>query len=363
MKKMHLAIGILAVCTLHQTAVDAQMNSSTSERQYRLAVGRNPQDQTAHYYLANFLAKNRRHIEAIEEYTTAFNLNQSSSIGGYCRQALNAYKYPNARPASTAYAPYNYGGTAAGGTYVNGTGVRVPEGSQSQMSRYADALLGNTAPPQAPSKAAQVNSATSTIQRELQEAKSNNQIFADNLSKSTVKGADWKGRDIRQQAEDEIQMMYETQYVSSRGRSGKRYDNSAVLKARADAMRREAEEKANYERALADERSRNHKEWARERQQDLDNTAANLNEQMTAKPSPYGTDINPAGTGLYVRNYKARPGKKKLPDPHFSVARFVDKGYEGLGSGDGDDGLLPEQPPSNADESTGVKEVKGKLAR
>jgi hypothetical protein len=158
----------------------------------------------------------------------------------------------------------------------------------------------------------EVDGALSKIDEGATFEKTRGQKYADNLGRTTLKGGDWKANDIKAVAEHEIAIFH----------TG---ENS---KSAQDYLRRRAEARAKAEQAMAKERYVAHQEWAENKKREIDEAARNLKDQLTKKSSPYGVDLVPNGTSLYVRNYKASPNKKKLVDPHFSVVRFVDRGME-----------------------------------
>src|SRR5262249_147904 len=106
------------------------------------------------------------------------------------------------------------------------------------------------------------------------------------------------------------------------------------------------------ERSIAYERSNQFKQWAIDRQQDLEFVANNLETQLLSVPGRSGILLNPVGTGLYVRNYKTFQPKNPLPEAHPSILPFVDRMYP-------DDQPEPVTTPNNAIRPQ--REVNGKV--
>lgn len=248
-----------------------------AEMAFRKAALLDPTDPMAHYLLANLLARTDRHPEAISEYKMALRLDPGSSVSGYCRQALMAYNRTT------------FSETASRGEYL---------------------------PPPPPSH---LDNAMDMIDRQARCKKSTAEKFASNLSNSVVRGGDWKAKDIKLSAEHEIAL-------SKPSGRGKAMMTPTQWEAEAKRIRAEADERAKYEQDIARERADSHTAWARERQQQIDDVAGNLKEQLTERPSQFGFDLAANGTGLYVRNYKSSKPKKRLPDPRFSVLRLTEPG-------------------------------------
>ncbi len=253
---------------------------------FRRAVAANPADCYAHYYLADVLARTGRHDQALVEYRTSYKLNPTSSVSGYCKLALIAYK-----DVSPAF-----------------IGMPASDELRKKVDRDGE----------------RVGSAISTIEREAIEEKNRQDKIARELGRSAVRGGDWKARDIKEQAESEIFNMYNGGLRG--GLSDRVLLTPKELERRAKQIRANAEENAARTRQLAEEHSEEHQAWSRARQAELDRVADNLRDQLKSKSSPYGHDLNPVGTGLFVRNYKPNPHKIPLPDARFSVLRLIDRG-------------------------------------
>lgn len=269
--------------------------NSLAEVSLRKAIMADPYDSNSHYLLANIYAKTGRHIDAQAEYAAALEVDQGTTIGEYCRQALRLYGRASGRGLTTS-AP-----SAARMTPVSGITAYSPPSTDLS---HVDAALDK-------------------INRDAEFEKARKRKYATNLAKTAIKGGDWKASELKEVAETEIAAVHST--VSHRDKSAAEY------------LRRKADERARLERAMAKERHDAHHEWARDKQRELDEVAGNLKEQLQGRSSPYGVDLVPTGTNLYVRNYKVSGSKKKLAEPRFSVLRFVDRGMV-------DDSTQPEPP-------------------
>ncbi len=303
MKTLFLALGIAlaAPFSVHAQSLDSKAMVSkyldegrtelrrgrtvAGEMAYRKAIAFDPSDPLPHYLLANMLARSDRHVDAISEYKLALRLEPGGSVAGYCKQALAAYKLTSfselANPTSVEYVP--------------------------------------------PPPPSQLETAIDKIDRQAQTEKARDAKFANNLSTSAVKAGAWKAADIKLTAESDIAnglyMLPKSGSSRSRRYSGVDPAQQELARIRADADRRAA-----LEEEMAKERADSHATWARERQMEIDDVAGNLKEQLTERPSKFGFDLAPTGTGLYVRNYKSSVPKKKLPDPRFSVLRLTEPG-------------------------------------
>lgn len=256
--------------------------SVAGEMAFRKAIAYDPADPLAHYLLANLLARSERHVDAIAEYKMSLRCDTNSLVAGYCKQALAAYKV-------TAYSEL--------------------------------ALRGEYVPPPPPT---QLESAIDQIDRQAQFEKMREQKFATNLSNSALKAGDWKANDIKLTAESDIANgLYPLPPVGG-GRRGK--NSTSAADDEIARIRAQADQKAALEQQMAKERADNHAAWMRERQLEIDDCAGNLKEQLTERPSKFGFDLSPNGTGLYVRNYKSSVPQRKLPDPRFSVLRLTEPG-------------------------------------
>lgn len=265
-----------------------------AEVAYRRAVVADPSDAMPRYMMADLMARSGRHYEAMEQYRFALQLDPNGPVSEYCRRALF--------------------------TYSTGTADRSQGGRGPGMDLLGSRLRCNDSPvPASP-----MGDALDTIDRQAQCAKDRVNGFALRLGNTAVKGGDWKARDIKDTAEWHIHAMYSSGMKSGLGDPPM---SQSQMDEEARNIRKAAAEHARLEQEMARDRAAAHHQWSRTRQQDLRDTASNLKDQLHGrKKSPYGLDLDPVGTGLYVRNYKATPDKKVLPDARFSVVRLLDRG-------------------------------------
>jgi tetratricopeptide (TPR) repeat protein len=265
-------------------------HNEAAEMSYRRAALINPIDPMPHYLLANLLARSDRHLDAIAEYKASLRLDPTGLVSSYCRQALAAYN----------------------------------------LTAFADAASPRSDEYVPPPPRTKLETAFDMIDREAQSEKERDQLFASRLGTTATRGAEWKAREIQMNAQADIANMYANPGWGVR--SSSRYHSSTAtiseLDARARRIQKDADDKAAAEAALAKDKADNHAAWARERQYEIDRTAGNLKQQLTERPSDFGFDLAPAGTGLYVRNYKCSKPKIVLPQPRFSVLRLTDPGVQ-----------------------------------
>jgi len=255
-----------------------------AEAALRRAVSIEPNDQYARYMLANTLAKAGQHDEAIGHYRAAFELGPKTQLAEYSRMALSAYGLPSPLSRDVFNTPLPMP-----------TDFSVP----------------------APPVRSSFEQSVDMIDRQMSMEYARKQKFAKDLGKSAVRGGDHRAQEAKSLAEHEIANMY-----AGVGRT--KLSSKTDLDAQATRMRKEADEKAKAEQARAKEQADAHDEWLKERQRDLNSSASSLKEQLQQK-SPFGHDLDPTGTGLYVRNYKSTPGKRKLPEPRLGVVRLMDR--------------------------------------
>lgn len=340
-------------------------HTMAAEVAFRRAIKKDPEDPYAHYLLANLLVRTGKHDEARRLYLRTLELDPGTSLTAYSTQALKAYGRPRLKsqprvsmPSVLSVSPDDPSSSAptvppipdipypvasppmvsrpaySGARAVRSQRTSIREYSESKqpggvsmsggLSVYGSSGASTLRVPLQPAQPAvlpslsaplgseEVNGALSKIDEGATFEKNRKQNYASNLGRTTLKGGDWKANDIKAVAEQEIAIFH----------SGKNEQSAR------DYLRRQAEARAKAEQEMAKERYVAHQEWADSKQKEIDEAANNLKDQLTKKSSPYGVDLVPNGTSLYVRNYKASSNKKKLVDPHFSVVRFVDRGME-----------------------------------
>jgi len=260
-----------------------------AEECFRQSAVEHPQDPSVHYYLANVLVYAKKHPQAIEEYNQAFKLDPFGPLSGYCRKALLMYRLhmPPQIPAEEASVSEPI-------SAAERMGLRMPE-------------TGDRA------------SVVQLIRGQTEREKSRHRRLADSIAATIVRGGETRAQLIERNAHDFIN---ETLNSPIRVRP---FENpfSAIenRKLQIEQMRREAEEAAKMERAMASEKSDAYMRLSMEHEFALDETASNLEGQLLSKALPGSARLHPEGTGLFVRYY----GRSiEGIDVHNSVAHFTD---------------------------------------
>lgn len=252
------------------------------------AVARDPASQIARYYLACSLVKAKDHRRAVEEYRVAYLLDPTSVTGGYCKKALSGYK---AAIPDLAEAKQLARELAARQPVKTVSGGRDLEQSMETIRRQADFEKGKHLSDQ--------------LQRE----------------KISRRLADAELRAIDQQMQEQIARLSDPIIFTPEPRANPLLIYPELLKQKEDQIRKSAqEEKERILRAL-DEKTERYKGIQKSRDVALDEVAANLQTQMTSSPRG-GVQLQPAGTGLYVRNYLPA-GVKPPSDVRAAVVRMV----------------------------------------
>lgn len=295
-------------------------NYAYAENYFRKAAQLRPKDGMIRYYLATCLVYQHRHPEAIAQYRMSYKLDPYGLVSGFCRRALLAYN------------------VSVDGTTDPRKIVRKPRAVRKVDEGQLQKAITQSE--------MQMEAAAVTIKRQADDEKNRKKTYAKDLADNAIKAGDNKARSIKEEAEDQIRALVESEYARqqaglSRRSWHSRYTDAELVKQQADQIRREAEAKAKLEQDIAQERSRKHQEWSENRQKDMDNVADNLQKQMQTTPAQRSVSISPVGTGLYVRNYT--PPREKGPEARNSVVRFVDK----LGEDDTHPAELGGEPVDN----------------
>lgn len=270
----------------------------------RQAVRENPTDSSAHYYLANALVYLGKHKEAIAEYQSSFQLDPFGPVSGYCRRALMSYHADV--PDSS----------------VDPDTVRIATKASSNVRVYA------------PAPAPGVSSAIEKIRHDAEFEKYRHRQIADSMSDVARKVADQTTAQIQSAAHDEIDRIMNPPVVPGRIVNPQIY-NPEYQKARCDEVRRNAEEAMQMARQKAEQKASNYKQWTQDRALVVDDTAANLENQLNARNLPGTPRLAATGTNLYVRNYSAPEQPSPYPDPHQGVVR-IQRNFSGPQPGSND---------------------------
>jgi hypothetical protein len=232
----------------------------------RGAIKDNPKSGLGHYYLANALVHSGRSKEAKQQFFDAYCLEPNSTIGQYCRRALDVYGRSESNLAAAQRETKNF------------------------------------------------NKAVSVIHEQMEREKTRNGVTADSLS----------ARDANQ-AEAEIAKIQTTTlhtvgtapYVAPVGNLKRNVIGTT------DATLAQAEENIRLERLAAKAKSEEYKRRSESQNKQAEDVAASLESQMKSTGIKGSAKLHPEGTGFYVRYYgRGGPGTT-LPDVHQSVVRIV----------------------------------------
>lgn len=250
----------------------------------RQAAHDEPNNPYVHYYLANSLVYLHKHDEAVREYMASYRLDPFGPVSGYCRRALMAYK-----------------------TKLPDVDFNSPPSSI-------------VPPPPISHENEEIVSAIDLIRRQAEEEKRKHRHSSDAFSIQAQRTSNWQARKIEEDARARIDDIY------SSAASARIYNPFAhspeALQARADEVRRQASEDAKLMRQRAEERIEDYKRVAKDREDLLDESAANLEGQLHTKALAGGSRLSGMGTGLYVRSYDRTVPKSNYPEAHESVARI-----------------------------------------
>ncbi|HEY9869248.1 MAG TPA: tetratricopeptide repeat protein [Candidatus Obscuribacterales bacterium] len=281
-----------------------------------------PASPVVHYHLANALVKAGMHEQAMQEYQLSYRLDPYSSVAGYCRMALKAY------------------------------GVPEPEASQGHARLPVPAGWRN-----GPAGDAFVIRAKTTIRRQAEFEKSKHRSTGEALAALAFRHAETDLQKIRQEMNEQLQRALEPPVMTlPTGRgviSIQMPFNPEIAKARADAIRREAQEQERQVRQFADMRASQYRRWSKEREYALEEVVANLESQLDEPVGRSGVKLQPIGTDLYVRYYGYQRYSKEMPDTQPASVRIVgDRASQGVLD------RPSEQPPLRIE-----RRVRGKVLR
>ncbi|MBY0551911.1 MAG: hypothetical protein K2W95_31800 [Candidatus Obscuribacterales bacterium] len=263
-----------------------------SARALAAAVARDPASQITRYYLACSLVKARDHRRAVEEYRVAYLLDPTSVTGQYCRKALSGYK------------------------------AAIPDANEAKRLRQE--LASRTPASSFFGGGHELAQSMETIRRQADFEKGKHRT--DQLQREKiVRGlADAELRAIDQQMEEQIARLSDPIIFTPEPRANPLLIYPELLKQKEDQIRKSAqEEKERILRAL-DEKTERYKGIQKSRDVALDEVAANLQTQMVSSTRG-GVQLQPAGTGLYVRNYLP-VGTKPPAEVRSAVVRMVSQG-------------------------------------
>lgn len=274
---------------------------------FAAASRQEPSRQNLRYLLANCLVQMNQQKRAVEEYEAAYYIDPYSSIAGYCRQALQAYKISLPDAASLEKAGTTYG---------------------------------------------ELDKVKSLIKNQTSFEKGKHGLIAARSTQLIKSHIDDQIKRVDQQMQMDIQKLYEPLIFTPGPRANPMLAFPDLLKEKESQIRQAAQaEKAS----LAQEgsaRSQVYETWRKGREALLDETADNLQDQLDKPAGPSGIKLQAHGTGLYVRNY-AITGTSKVPETHSATARFSDLNQDSTDAASS----------SSAPKTGAQNEVKGTLLR
>ncbi len=260
----------------------------------RQAVSLEPNDPMVHYYLANALVHVGKHKEAIKEYQESYRLDPYGPVSGYCRKALETYRADVPEVATTPGAP----------------AAAVVTTASSIVHDY-------------PVTSKPITEAISKIRHEAEVEKERHKHFAESLSNAATKTGEMQANQIQENAKDDIDKIYNPP-AAAIGRTvyNPLMFTPEMLKAKADEVRRNADEAATLARNRAEQRANSYKRWTEDHAYALDESAANLESHLRERNLPGTPRLDVTGTGLFVRNYQPATEPYPYPEPHASIARI-----------------------------------------
>jgi tetratricopeptide (TPR) repeat protein len=260
----------------------------TAEVYLKQAIRENNADCLAHYYLANTLVHLNKHQEAIKQYQASYKLDSYGPVSGYCRRALSLY-----------HAEIPGEGSASGAQIA----------SKPLAETSSDLGVG------------EVSGAIDKIRHEAQEQKERHHHFADTMSAAAFKSGEQQANLIQEEAKEEIDRIFNPPMILN-GRMNPLMFNPELQKAKAEEVRRNADEAAQLARNRAAQKASTFKQWSENNASVLDDSAASLERQLHDRNLPGTPRLSTIGTGLYVRNYASSDEPSPYPEPHAGIARI-----------------------------------------
>jgi hypothetical protein len=249
-----------------------------------------------HYYLANALVYTGEHERAANEYYACYVLDPNSKVASYCLLALNAYKKPlDKRLIANEHATI----IGANKKTIDNFVINADKTSSPDLSRTF-----------------------TVIRRQVSFEKSKNKAIGESRSKVATGVGDEESRRISESAQLEIDRLYEP-LIYPGPRVNPLLNNPELLKARADEIRRNAEEAQAIAKKKAQTRVESYKEWVKTKEAALEEVADNLENQLEGKKTKNGVQLQTVGTDLYVRYYGTANKNQAIPEVRPAVARII----------------------------------------
>lgn len=163
------------------------------------------------------------------------------------------------------------------------------------------------------------------VESQAQAEKVRHKDYAESMAMGIRGGAESRARQIREDADIAARRVLDEIYPGFR--SGVNYQMwTDDKKARADAIRKQAEDQERRVREMAEERVNEYKSWSEQQQKSVDDAAVSLQSQLKTSAAPGSVKLKPVGTGLFVRNYESSNPGKPAPDVRNSIVRIVPSG-------------------------------------
>jgi len=251
------------------------------------ATDQDPDDPSAHYYLANSLAYLEDHEDAVEEYQICYQLAPHGKLAGYCQVGIR--RFAAAASEEQRQKQTGPGRPLFGAAHIGpGQDLRI-------LHRTLD-----------------------TVHRQADSDKERVRRAWANTADAAMRTGEERARRIQEQAEQDI--------ADIRGAFPHRL--TRYQQALIDEVNHSSALAVNSARQNAQIEARRHMRQGVEHALALEIAAANLESQLIQGPSRSGVMLQPAGTSLYVRNYEyfepealaARQEKLKLQSQASVVA-------------------------------------------
>ena len=300
------------------------------------AVSLDPTNSLCHYYLANTLTRLNQAQEALLEYQICKRLNPSGPVAIYCRQALDALAGQNHLHKHLAEATEE----------IDNSGI-------------ADEKIA--AHPRLSAHPA-INRTMYVIRREVEYEKGKHKMQAEAGSKAALAMAEHKARQIKGQAESDIQQAMNESWSRVTTLQGNMLVNSylynpELARTRTEEIKRAAEEAEKRVRRLGEIRAAEFDKLSADKQKVLEEVAVNLQGQMELPAGRSGVKLQPVGTDLYVRYYghSGKAGTANGAQPRGINSRLELRGQRASGK------FVNEEQGKAMGGSQIIKSVSGKI--
>lgn len=297
------------------------------------AVSLDPTNSLCHYYLANTLTRLNQAKEALLEYQICKRLNPTGPVANYCRQALDALSRQH-KHLVDAVEDGSVGGT-----------TEDRKSASSRLSAHPD-----------------INRAMFVIRREVEYEKGKHKMRAEAGSKAALAIAEQNAKQIKLQADADIQQAMNESWSRVTTLQGNMLVNSYVYnpelaRSRTDEIKRVAQEAEKRARRLGEIRAAEFDKLSSDKQKVLEEVAVNLQGQMELPAGRSGVKLQPVGTDLYVRYYghSGKAGTANGARPSGIDSRLDLRGQRATGK------FVGDKDATAAANSRIIKRVSGKI--